>query len=217
MSHGRLIVGVGIGFGTRRHVPIDETIFGSSPERRVHRFIEGLQVMQALWTKPRATVEGFFWNFKDVPMEPKPLQKPHPPIWFGGHVESALRRAVKNGAGWMGAGSSSTADFIKESAFIRRFLDETCRDPASFAISKRVYLAVDNDRNRAERRLREWFGVRYKSADLASRVSVWGSRGECTDRLGEIVQAGAKHLVLNPVFDEMGHLELLAKEIMPHL
>jgi hypothetical protein len=59
--------------------------------------------------------------------------------------------------------------------------------------------------------------VRYKNADLAPRVSVWGSNAECIDKLGELVQAGAQHLVLNPVFDEMEHLELLAKEIMPHL
>lgn len=217
MSHGRLTVGIGIGGGIGRRIPLDEAIFGYSSERRVRRFTEGLQVMKALWTKPAASVQGVFWHFENVPMEPKPLQKPHPPIWFGGHREPALRRAVKHGDGWMGAGSSSTGDFIKESALIRRILDENQRDPATFAISKRAYIAVDNDRDRAQRRLRDWFGVRYKNADLALRVSVWGGRDECTDRLGEIVQAGARHLVFNPVFDEMEHLEILAKEIMPHL
>ena len=117
----------------------------------------------------------------------------------------------------MGAGSSSNATFITESALIRRFLDEAQRDPATFVFSKRVYIALDNDRDRAERRLREWFGVRYNNADLAARVSIWGSHAECIDKLGELVQAGAQHLVLNPVFDEMEHLEILAKEIMPHL
>jgi probable F420-dependent oxidoreductase len=217
MSHGRLTVGIGIGGGIGRRLPFNEAIFGYSSERRVRRFTEGLQVMKALWTKPAASVQGVFWHFENVPMEPKPLQKPHPPIWFGGHREPALRRAVKHGDGWMGAGSSSTGDFIRESALIRRILDENQRDPATFAISKRVYIAVDNDRDRAQRRLRDWFGVRYKNADLALRVSVWGGRDECTDRLGEIVQAGARHLVFNPVFDEMEHLEILAKEIMPHL
>ena len=80
-----------------------------------------------------------------------------------------------------------------------------------------MYLAVDTDRDRAERRLREWFGLRYKNADLASRVSIWGSRTECTDKLGELVRAGAQHLLLNPVFDELEHLDLLAQEVMPHL
>jgi hypothetical protein len=59
--------------------------------------------------------------------------------------------------------------------------------------------------------------MRYKSADMATRVSIWGSLAECTDKLGELVQAGAKHLLLNPVFDEMEHLELLARDVMPHL
>ncbi|NIM19391.1 MAG: LLM class F420-dependent oxidoreductase, partial [Candidatus Latescibacteria bacterium] len=90
-------------------------------------------------------------------------------------------------------------------------------DPAKFGVSKRVYLAVDNDRARAEQRLREWFSIRYKNADLGSRVSIWGSRDECTEKIREIVRAGAKHIVFNPVFDEMEHLVLCAEEIMPHL
>jgi probable F420-dependent oxidoreductase len=211
MSQGRLTVGAGIG----GHVP--ETIFGLSSEHRVRRFVEGLQVMKALWTQPQATFTGTFWQFQNVPMEPKPLQKPHPPIWFGAREAPALKRAVRHGNGWMGAGSSSTADFIKQAGLVRQFLDEARRDPATFTISKRVYIAVDPDHDRAERRLREWFGVRYKNADMASRVSVWGNRTECTDKLGEIVQAGAQHLLLNPVFDDMEHLELLAQEVIPHL
>jgi len=211
MSQGRLTVGVGIG----GHVP--EALFGLSSEQRARRFVEGLQVMKALWTQPRATVAGTFWQFENVPMEPKPVQKPHPPLWFGAREEVALRRAVRHGDGWMGAGVSSTADFIKQVGLVRRLLDEAQRDPATFPISKRVYLAVDNDRDRAERRLREWFGLRYKNADMVSRVSIWGSRTECTDKLGELVRAGAQHLLLNPVFDELEHLELLAQEVMPHL
>jgi alkanesulfonate monooxygenase SsuD/methylene tetrahydromethanopterin reductase-like flavin-dependent oxidoreductase (luciferase family) len=117
----------------------------------------------------------------------------------------------------MGAGSSSSAAFVRESAMIRRFLEEAKRDPAEFGIAKRVYLAVDNDKARAERRLREWFAVRYKNAELGSRVSVWGGLEECTEKIREIVRAGAKQIVFNPVFDEMEHLELCAREIMPHL
>lgn len=211
LSQGRLTVGVGIG----GHVP--EAIFGLSSEHRARRFIEGLQVMKALWTQPRATVSSTFWQFENIPMEPKPVQKPHPPIWFGAREAVALKRAVRHGEGWMGAGISSSADFIQQVGLVRRFLDETRRDPATFAISKRVYLAVDNDRDRAERRLREWFSLRYKNAEWAPRVSIWGSPVECTDKLGALVQAGAQHLLLNPVFDEIEHVELLAQDVMPHL
>ncbi len=47
---------------------------------------------------------------------------------------------------------------------------------------KRVYLAVADDRDRAERRLREWFAKRYRSANMGSRVSIWGTRTECIDK-----------------------------------
>jgi alkanesulfonate monooxygenase SsuD/methylene tetrahydromethanopterin reductase-like flavin-dependent oxidoreductase (luciferase family) len=212
LSQGRLIVGVGIG---GPHIP--EAAFGVNPERRARRFVEALQVMKALWTQPRATVSGDFWRFEKIAMEPKPVQQPHPPIWFGAREEVALRRAVRHGDGWMGAGSSSSADFVHQYETLRRLLDEAGRDPATFAISKRVYLAVDDDRDRAGRRLREWFAARYRSADMAPRVSIWGSRAECIDKLAELVRAGARHLMLNPVFDELEHLELLACEVMPHL
>jgi probable F420-dependent oxidoreductase len=212
LSHGRLIVGVGVG---GPHVP--EAVFGVSSEHRGQRFVEGLQVMKALWTQPRATMTGEYWRFENVAMEPKPAHKPHPPLWFGAREAVALKRAARLGDGWMGAGSSSSADFVKHVELLRRFLDEAKRDPNEFPISKRAYLAVDDDRARAERRLRDWFGMRYKNADMAPRVSIWGSRAECIDKLGEIVRAGARHLLLNPVFDEMEHLELLASDVIPKL
>jgi len=212
LSHGRLIVGVGVG---GPHVP--EAVFGVSSERRGRRFVEGLQVMKALWTQSRATMNGEFWQFENVAMEPKPMHKPHPPLWFGAREAVALKRAARLGDGWMGAGSSSSADFVAQAELLRRFLDEAKRDADEFPISKRVYIAVDDDRVRAERRLRDWFGMRYKNADMGSRVSVWGSRAECIDKLGEIVRAGARHLLLNPVFDEMEHLELLASDVIPKL
>ena len=212
LCNGRLIVGVGVG---GPHVP--EAVFGVSSHHRGRRFDEGLQVMTALWTQPQATMSGEFWRFTDVTMEPKPAQKPHPPLWFGAREPVALRRAVRLGDGWMGAGSSSSDDFVKQVELVRRFLGEAGRDPAKFAISKRVYLAVDNDRARAERRLRDWFGRRYKNAEMASRVSVWGSREECIDKLGELVRAGARHLLLNPVFNEMEHMELLAADVISKL
>lgn len=212
LSQGRLIVGVGIGGA---HVP--EAVFGVASEGRGRRFVEGLQVMKALWTQPRATMSGEFWRFENVAMEPKPAQKPHPPLWFGARDAVGLKRAARLGDGWMGAGSSSSADFVKQVELLRGFLDEAKRDPNGLRLSKRVYIAVDDDRARAERRLRDWFGVRYKNADMASHVSIWGSRAECIDKLGELVRAGAQHLLLNPVFDEMEHLEVLAGDVIPKL
>ncbi len=212
LSNGRLIVGVGIGGA---HVP--QAVFNVPSERRARRFVEGIEVMKALWTQPRASMAGEFWKFENVPMEPKPAQKPHLPLWFGARDAIGLRRAVRHGDGWMGAGSSSSADFVAQVEILRRLLDEAKRDPVTLRVSKRVYIAVDDDRSRAERRLRQWFGIRYKNADMASRVSVWGGVAECTDQLRKLVQAGAQHLLLNPVFDEMEHAELLARDVVPNL
>jgi probable F420-dependent oxidoreductase len=212
LSRGRLIVGVGIGGPTTPH-----EIFGVPREQRGKRFVEGLKVMKALWTQPKATVSGEFWNFTDVPMEPKPAQKPHPPIWFGARTELGLKRAVRLADGWMGPGSSSSAEFVKHMELVRRLLEKEKRDPATFSISKRVYIAVDDDREVAEQRLRRWFGARYKSPDMAPQVSIFGSRAECVDKLGELVKAGAQHLLLDPVYDHVEQMELLAAEVVPAL
>ena len=214
MSGGRAVLGVGLGGG---HLGSHEDVFGYAREGRVTRFTEAVRIMRLLWTEPKASFQGRYWNFSDVSMEPKPIQKPHLPIWFGGHHENALKRAVKYGNGWMGAGSSSSDAFIRESAQIRSFLDDAKRDPATFGYGKRVYLAVDNDRARGEKRIREWFARRYKNADLGPRVSIWGSSAECTEKIQEIVSTGAQHVVFNPMFDEMEHLEICAREIMPNL
>jgi probable F420-dependent oxidoreductase len=214
MSGGRAVMGIGLGGG---HLGSHEEVCGYSRQGRVTRFTESVRIMKLLWTEPSASFQGRYWNFKDISMEPKPMQKPHLPIIFGGHHENALRRAVKYADGWMGAGSSSTSAFVRESARIHEMLEEAKRDPATFRFAKRVYLAVDAEEARAERRIREWFGRRYKNSELGPKVSIWGSAGTCAEKIREIVNAGAQQIVFNPMFDEMEHLEVCAAEIMPHL
>ena len=212
LSGGRLTVGVGLG-GNPRIYPA----FGLQAARRAARFAEGLRLMKRLWTDERVTFEGEFFKLQNASMEPKPLQKPHPPLWFGGHHPNALRRAVELGDGFIGAGSVSTATFLGEVKLLKSLLEEAGRDPARFPLGKRVYIAVDHDRARAGRRLAEWFGAFYGKPELAAEVSVWGDPGECVDRLSEITAAGVGFLMLNPVFDELEHLDQFASEIAPKL
>ncbi|HLX05436.1 MAG TPA: hypothetical protein VKR28_07870, partial [Candidatus Binatus sp.] len=107
--------------------------------------------------------------------------------------------------------------FVQHMEWIRRLLDEAKRDPKTFSISKRVYIAVDDNRERAEQRLRRWFGARYKFAEMAPRVSIYGNRAECVDKLGELVRTGAQHLLLDPVFDHVEQMEQIAAEVVPAL
>jgi probable F420-dependent oxidoreductase len=212
LSGGRLDVGIGLG-GNPKIYPA----FGISAERRVARFNEGLRLMQALWTEPRVTFAGEFWQLENAALEPKPLQRPHPPLWVGAHHPEAFRRSIAWAKGFMGAGSATTATFAKEVALLRKLLAETGRDPASIEIGKRVYVGVDRDRDRAGRRLAEYFAGFYGRADLAAEVSVWGPVDQVVAGLREVMAAGAELLMLNPVFDEAEQLETLAADVVPRL
>ena len=117
----------------------------------------------------------------------------------------------------MGAGSATTATFAKEVTLLRTLLAETGRDPASIEIGKRVYVGVDRDRDRAGRRIAEYFGGFYGRAELAAEVSVWGSVDQVVAGLREVTAAGAELVMLNPVFDEVEQLEVLAAEVVPRL
>ena len=219
LSGGRVIVGVGLGDGTRSY-----PAYGLPPERRVRRFADGIRLMKRLWTEPRVSFAGDFARLENAALEPKPVQRPHPPIWFGAHHPAALRRTIELGDGFMGAGSSSTEQFRKEVQVLQDLLAAMGREPSSFPVGKRVYIAVDRDRARAQRRLGEWFVSyygdlisHYDAAHMAERVAVWGDTQECVDRLAEIVSGGARLLLLNPVFDELEQLEVLATQVVPKL
>ncbi len=212
LSEGRLMVGTALGGR-----PWTYPLFGGPSERRVRHFVESVGVMRALWTQERAVFDGELWKLEGVPMSPKPVQKPHPPLWFGGRHPAGLRRVARLADGFMGAGSTSTAQFREHVRTIRAELERRGRDPDPFPIAKRVYIAIDNDADRAERRLRDWFGAWYGRADMGSEVSVWGSVDDCVEGLTEVVEAGAGTLMLNPVFDYEDHLERLAADIAPRL
>src|SRR6266851_5453032 len=131
LSRGRIEIGVGTG-GRRRPF----AAFGVDPDRYVARFTEGIALMTALWTEPRVTFDGEFWQLEDAAMEPKPFQKPHPPLWFGAHGPAALRRAVRLGNGFFGAGSTPTVKFAGQVQVVRAALAEAGRPAADFPVLK---------------------------------------------------------------------------------
>lgn len=210
LSSGRLIVGIGLGEGKE----LPPTI-GIPTDRPVRRVTEGLAVMRALWTEPEASYRGELWQLDHVAMEPKPLQEPSPPIWLGGGHPDALRRAARLADGWVGAGASSGGEFRKHAEGIRGALEREGRDPGSFVVSKRVYVAVDGDSGRARKKLAEFMNALYGDAELAGKVSVYGRPEACAEAFGELVEAGAQHLILNPVYDHLEQTEALAEITAP--
>ena len=211
LSRGRLEVGVGTGGPNRPFAA-----FGADPDTYVARFSEGLALMKACWTQPKIEFEGRFWQLREGAMEPKPFQKPHPRIWFGGSQPSALRRAVRHGDAFMGAGSTTTGAFAEQVKVIRAELVEAGR--RSFPIAKRVYIAVDDDVARAHQRIA--VGLERVYGDFGRRltpVAISGTPSDCVGGLRDVANAGAEMIVLNPVDDEREQMERLAAEVVPHI
>lgn len=214
ISRGRLEVGIGTGGRARMFAA-----FGIDPDDGlIARFNEGLQVMKALWTEPKVTFDGRFWQLDGATMEPKPVQRPYPPIWFGGSAPAALRRAVRHGDGFFGAGSQTTAAFAEQVPVVRQELAEQGRDPGDFRIAKRVYIAVDDDADRARQRMLEALVRIY--GDFGRRlepVAVCGAPDDCARALRDVAAAGAEMILLNPLFDQPEQMERLAAEVMPQV
>jgi alkanesulfonate monooxygenase SsuD/methylene tetrahydromethanopterin reductase-like flavin-dependent oxidoreductase (luciferase family) len=217
LSHGRLDLGVAPGGGFRQFAA-----FGVERKTFISSFTEGLELMKAAWSdEPRVTYHGRFRDVDDLPIEPKPVQRPHPPIWFGANAPAALARAVRLGDAFLGAGSSTTEAFVGAVATIRRELDEQRRDPAQFTIGKRVYLMVDDDAGRARERVLAGLHGIYGDMPGIESVPVSGTPSDVIRGLRAVIEAGAEMILLNPVGETVAEdreqMERLAAEVLPEL
>jgi len=213
LSRGRIEIGVGTGGKVRPFAA-----FGVDPERYVARFTEGLALMKALWTDSRVTFDGEFWQLQDAAMDPKPFQKPFPPVWFGGAGPAALRRAVRLGNGFFGAGSSPTAKFADQVQIVRAALGESGRPAGDFPIAKRVYIAIDQNTERARKRINAELERLYgrRSPDIEA-AAIAGTPADCARQLREVAEAGAELILCTPMFEQAEHAEQLAAEVIPQL
>ena len=213
LSRGRIEIGVGTGGPGRPFAA-----FGVQPRRYVARFTEGIALMKALWTQPRVTFDGEFWQLQDAAMEPKPFQKPYPPLWFGAASDPALRRAVRLGDGFFGAGSTSTARFAEQVMVVRAALAQAGRPAESFPIAKRVYVAIDDNAERARARmnaaLAELYGRRVEAIEVAA---VAGTTADCVRELYQVAEAGAELILCTVLFDQAEQMEQLAAAVIPKL
>src|SRR6201995_3451807 len=174
LSHGRVDVGIATGGRGR---PFEA--FGVDPDKPVARFNEALALMKACWTEPEINFDGQLWKLRGASMEPKPVQKPYPPVWFGGSAPAGMRRAVRHGDGFMGAGSQTAAQFAEQVKVVREELSAQGRDPDTFRIGKRVYVYVDDDAARGQQRLpdavtRHYGGGGWSEAILAGPPGTCG-------------------------------------------
>jgi probable F420-dependent oxidoreductase len=135
-SRGRVTVGVGVGWLREEFEALDAPDF----DRRGAVSDEYLKIFKTLWTTSPASFAGEFYCFTDVQSLPLPVQKPHPPIWIGGHSRAALRRVARFGDGWHPVGANPAVPLRPDE--LRASLDELARlteaerrDPRTLTIS----------------------------------------------------------------------------------
>ncbi len=211
ISRGRVEVGLAIGGRGRMF-----SAFEVDPASLVARFTEGLRLMQACWTEPRITFAGRFWQLEGATMEPKPFQKPFPPLWIGGSHPAAVRRTLRYGSGFFGAGSSTTTQFAGQVQVLRAALAEAQQNLSTFQIAKRVYLLIDDDPKQAQERVDAALQRIYGRSGL-SNIAVYGPSLACIAGLREVVEAGAELIQLHLLGDPAQQMERLAAEVISAL
>ena len=125
LSEGRLEFGIGAAWAE-----IEHQMYGiEGLDHRVGRLSESLQIIKSLFTQERTNFDGRYYKYKDAIANPKPIQKPHPPIWIGASGESTLRLVARHADVWNISGGDAAA--VKE---VSRKFEEACaavgRDPS---------------------------------------------------------------------------------------
>ncbi|MEM3095650.1 MAG: TIGR03619 family F420-dependent LLM class oxidoreductase [Nitrososphaerota archaeon] len=217
LSNGRFILGVAIGWLDKEY-----ELVGVSMRERGGRFEEAIKIMKLLWTEESASWEGRFWRFKDMHLEPKPIQKPHPPIIIGAggrslndpsRFERLLRRAAELGDGWYAA-TYVPVEFIRKSVeILRKHLKSLKKDVSNFPMMshKYVYL-LDGRENRAAEDVSQVLAMPLEEARKQYFIC---DKVELAKRIDEQISAGLTHFNLIPLTRDLDVLEYVANEIAP--
>ena len=215
LSGGRLIFGVGVGGEN----PKEFEASGSPHGERGARVNEGIDVVRTLWRDSPATFKGRFTQFEGVSIDPKPVQKPAPPIWVGGRSDAALARAGRQGDGWISyvvqpeRYKQSLAKIETAAAAARRALD-------GFVKAHLTFITMGRDYESAERMWVARLSQRYAQdfGPLARKYGIIGTPAQCAEQLQRFIEAGCTYFVLDAICDaadEAEQLERFAAELFP--
>jgi probable F420-dependent oxidoreductase len=226
LSGGRSILGVGVGWNKEEfaalRIPIQE---------RGRRMNEMLEAITALWAGDDVSYEGTYYRFEHLTIEPKPAQKPHPPIWIGGGtqpsekiygqgvdpIQPVLRRIAKYASTWV-PHSSATAEMVAgDWEAIRGYMVENGRDPDAM---RRVYsnfvhvLKPGEKPESAAAKFRVYSGM---DLEYWQEFYLLGEAEAVADRIRAKIEAlgGVDHLILNPLDWDPAGIELLAERVLP--
>ncbi|MEQ9641697.1 MAG: LLM class F420-dependent oxidoreductase [Alphaproteobacteria bacterium] len=139
LSKGRVTVGVGVGWLREEFEALGAPDF----DKRGRASDEYLEIFKKCWTQDPVSHDGEFYSFQALHCQPHPVQKPHPPIWIGGHSKAALRRTAKHGDGWHPVGATAAsplppAEFRAKLDELKRLCDAESRDFGALTISMKA-------------------------------------------------------------------------------
>ncbi len=129
LCDGRLDAGLGIGWSREEYAAV-----GAPYERRGARAEEFVRSLRSIWTGDVITLDGEFHRMPPSRVEPKPVQRPHPPLLLGGTVPAALRRAGRLADGWISASRADLSRIGESAQIVRDAAAEAGRDPAAVRV-----------------------------------------------------------------------------------
>jgi probable F420-dependent oxidoreductase len=176
LSGGRLDAGLGLGWA-----PHEFAAVGVPYERRGARTAEYVACLRALWADDPVEFHGEFYDVPPSRMQPKPVQRPAPPVLLGGSADVALRRAGRIADGWISASRHNLAAIATAIGTVRGAAAEAGRDPAALRIVVRGVLQLGEDVRGAD-------GV---------RKPLTGSAEQVRDDLGRLHEAGVTEVFLD--------------------
>ena len=223
LSSGRLFA-VGVGPGSHKG---DYDICGIPFEERWKRFTEALQVLQIVWKNNNkeqknstlTNYSGRYYRFEKVSVQPKPFQKPHPPIYIGswGSSEAGLKRVAKYGDGWMASAYNITPDKFKVKwKILLSYRQALGKDIQSFENSvMSMFGYIDNDRNRAHRMAKDVLSPALgRPTEELESLLLFGSPDHCLEKIRALSEAGVKRIHFWPVSDYLEQIMIFRNEIV---
>jgi probable F420-dependent oxidoreductase len=209
ISNGRLTVG--LGFGSREN---DYKAVEIPFEHRGSRAVEQVQLMKRLWTEDNVTHKGRFYNVENLTVGPKPIQKPHPPIWTGGSADVALKRAGTWANGFI-CGSSAIPDLPSTWEKIVGYARAAGRDPNEITKAGLTFMAIDDEPAKAVKTVEDYV-MRYYGrlrADVAN-TSLVGAPSAIIDRIGAFLSKGLDTLIIGLADPDPRQLDLFGEKVL---
>jgi F420-dependent oxidoreductase-like protein len=209
LSKGRLFMGIGAAWN------VDEaTAYGISfppTKERMQRLEEAVQIIRKMWTEESATFSGKFYQIRNAYCNPKPIQKPHPPIMIGGSGERrTLKIVAKYGDACNLFGSVETVK--KKLAVLREHCRSVGRDYDSIVKSKLGHIVIDKDRARVAE------AVKGMPEDRRREYAISGTPEEVQQQIEAFRDAGIEYLIVNLEPDvELQALDLFTNEVVKKL